>query len=276
MGSGPTNAANKVKISWYSASKISDVNITDNSYVSISGGKVIFPQLLANITAPPIVEVQLVQTGQNFTLSQFDEVGPNQTNRGTLYFVPTANSSTARKGNNGDNYIGIWNGSMNVVSSGDVVKTNNHSIMNKVFSTYCNKVPSTEFYCNVEIELPGVIGGGARSNNTFMISVALPYQRPNTDFSIELCDAGGCNSPVPLNDLQNTTTNDSGVKKISNVQIAIDSTGRANDLYRRVEARVETADTTFGTGYPYYALEILGDDGINKTIKSNYEYPFYF
>lgn len=279
MGTGPTNAAKKIKIGWYSVAKFS-TDVTLGNYAVFSGGKVIFPKLNSNITAPPIVEVQITQTAQNFRLEDFDRMENNRTDRATLYLVPTYNVTYSRS--SGDNFIGIYNGSANVISAANVAKTNDHSVMNKAFLPYCNPSDKTrEFYCNVEIELPDVIpdrvnGSVARSNSTFTISVSLPYQRPNTDFSIELCDNSGCNSPVLNNALQNTTSNDSNVKKISNVQIALDSTGRANDLYRRVESRLETADTSFGADYPYYALEVLGDEGIKKTMKVTSEYQFGF
>lgn len=275
MGNGDTNDARYIKISWYSVARF--VDNTLGNYAEIYDNRVIFPKITANITAPPIVEVQIVQTGTSFSLTDFDITGPgNRTNRATLFLTPTNNSGLARSGNEGNNYIGIWDGSTNSVSAEKVVKTNDHSVSNKAFSTYCDPNTDKEFYCNAIIELPDVINGGPRNNNTFMISIALPYQRPNTDFSIELCDNGwNCDSPVQLNE-EKETGSESGQKKISNVQIAIDSTGRANDLYRRVEARVETADTTFGAGYPYYALEVLGDDGITKTMKVPSEYNFAF
>ena len=268
MGNGETNAAKKIKISWYSVARFKDVTL--GNYAEYANNKVIFPKYSSGVTAPPIVEVQIVQTAKEFGLDDFDKVESGKTDRATLFFVPTSTPVYGK----GDNYIGL--GNKNVVSANDVVKTNDRTVMNKAFSTYCPNDPQREFYCNVEIELPGVIRGGDRSNHTFTISISLPYQRPSTDFSIELCDESGCNSPVENNQLIDTNTDDSNVKKISNVQIAIDSTGRANDLYRRVEARVETADTTFGAGYPLYALEVLGQDGISKDMKVAAEQQFYF
>ena len=286
MGNGATNSADKIKISWYSVAKVKDdTTINTDTYVDFSGSRVIFPEGDGIITTPPIVELQIVQTGATFSLTDFDiaDSSHGRTNRATLFLVPS--KSKTKSSDTGDNYIGIWNGEdapkeeereKNIVRKDDVVKTNDHSISNKAFLTYCKyNNPSTEFYCNVEIELPGVIGGGGRNNDTFMISISLPYQRPNTDFSIELCSGSTCNSPVRLNDVEDTGDG-SGKKKISNAQIAIDSTGRANDLYRRVESRVETADTTFASEFPYYALEILGNNGIKKTIEVSSEYNFDF
>lgn len=269
VGMTATNDVKKIKLSWYSVRN--DVKIKNYNFTNFNGSRVVFPAFGAStISMPPTVELQIVQTGTSFTLAQFDQTGPGQTNRGTLYLVPTSNGNAAR--NTTENYIGVYNGSTNLVSSDKVVKTNNHWAMNYPFLVYCNPNSTAEFYCSVEVEMPAPIGGGPRNNDTFMISVSLPYQQPDTDFSIELiCTSGTCG----------TTANASGgasdaTAKITNSQISIDSTGRANDLYRRVETRLETADTTFGAGYPYYALEILGPGPTEKLLKPTSEYNFYF
>lgn len=267
VGTGATNNVKKIKLSWYSVRN--DVSLKFTNY---NGGMVSFPAFgSSTISVPPTVELQVAQTGVNFTLAQFDQTAPGQTNRGTMYLVPTDNSNAA-KGSE-ENYIGIYNGSSNIISPDQVVKTNNRWVMNRSFLTYCdNKTTATgEFYCTVEVEMPDPVGGGPRSNDTFMISISLPYQQPDTDFSIELYCADG--------DLCGRTTGstDSGTPgMITNTQISIDSTGRANDLYRRVETRLETADTTFGAGYPYYALEILGPGPTKKIMTVKEESPFYF
>lgn len=268
VGMGATNDVKKIKLSWYSVRN--DVSLKFTNY---NGSKVWFPAFGASsISVPPTVELQIVQTGTSFTLAQFDQTAAGQTNRATMYLVPTNNSYKAK--NTEENYIGIWNGSSNIIPADKVVKTNDRWVMNKAFLTYCeNETTATgEFYCTAEIEVPAPIGGGPRSNDTFMISVSLPYQQPDTDFSVELiCASGTCGTAAAAGG------GGESVAKITNSQISIDSTGRANDLYRRVETRLETADTTFGAGYPYYALEIL-KSGITteKVMKVTAEHNFYF
>lgn len=269
VGMTATNDVKKIKLSWYSVRN--DVKIKDYNFTNFNGSRVVFPAFGAStISMPPTVELQIVQTGTSFTLAQFDQTGPGQTNRGTLYLVPTSNGNAAR--NTTENYIGVYNGSTNLVSPDKVVKTNNHWAMNYPFLVYCNPNSTAEFYCSVEVEMPNPIGGGPRNNDTFMISVSLPYQQPDTDFSIELiCTSGTCGTTADASGGASDAT-----AKITNSQISIDSTGRANDLYRRVETRLETADTTFGAGYPYYALEILGPGPTEKLLKPTSEYNFYF
>ena len=44
----------------------------------------------------------------------------------------------------------------------------------------------------------------------------------------------------------------------SGVQVAIDSTGRANDMYSRVEARIEFTDINFP--FPQYAIQATSSE----------------
>jgi len=266
-GTGLTNDVSRVRISWYSVR--SDI---PTKYSNFSYNKVVFPELAANtIAIPPTIEVKILQTAVNWRMSDFDIVENGNTDRATLYFVPTSSSSSATT-TKPENYIGIYNGSINLVSSSQVAKTNDHFVRNVPFLTYCDPRTTNEFYCTAEIELPGVIGG-QRSNETFMMSVTLPYQQPNTDFSVELiCDSGSsCGSVYPAGDGRSDS-----VARITNSQISIDSTGRANDLYRRVEVRMETGDMNYGAPYPHYALQILGNEGTEKDMKVSSEHNFYF
>lgn len=266
VGGGATNDVQKIRLSWYSVRN--DVTL---KYANFANDKVIFPRFGAStIAVPPTVELQIVQTAPSFTLAQFDDAvlsgSSSRTNRATLYFVPT----NAKKTGDATTYIGAYNSSLgtNLVTPEQVAKTNNRTVSNKPFAVYCDNNTSEEFYCSVEVELPGVIGGGARNNNTFMLSVALPYQQPDTDFSIEMICADGSTC---ADDRMPGVTGGGKIAQIRNTQISIDSTGRANDLYRRVETRLETSDTEFGFGVPYYALQILGDGTTTKNLKVTHE-----
>lgn len=275
VGDAPTNDVKKIKLEWYSVRP--DVTLVGTNFDSTSG--VVFPRTASNsIAVPPTVELQIVQTAASFHLSDFDEVGANRTDRATLYLVPAIPEKGKPSFGEQDTYIGVLNGqNENVISADQVVKTNDRSVKNKPFAVYCNE--TGDFYCSVDIELPDPIGGGNRNNHTFIISLSLPYQQPDTDFSIALyCSDGGNCGNIVKDEEGNDLKDESGNRliKISNTQVSIDSTGRANDLYRRVETRLETADTTFGAGYPYYALEILGPDGISKIMSVKKEDPFYF
>lgn len=93
-----------------------------------------------------------------------------------------------------------------------------------------------EFYCSIKIT--GV------SNIKYLV-LSAPYDE-NIKFMVE-------------------ATNSSNDKQKFNTQVSVDSTGRANDIFRRVETRVN-----IGGEYPYtpYGLDLDsgngGDDGIKK------------
>lgn len=277
VGNGATNNVNKIKISWYSVR--SDVSLATKNFNS---GKVTFKELgSGNISVPPTLEVQIVQTHTNFKMTDFDVTKNGKTDRATLYLVPTTNDlNSAKSANNADskNYYGTYSGTnknngINTISANQVAKTNDHMAANKPFLVYCNPDTSNDFYCSAEINLPGVINGSGttRNNKTFMISLSLPYHTPDTDFAIELyCSDSKCGGTEEIG------VGSDGQVALKNTQIAIDSTGRANDLYRRVEVRLEASDTTFASGFPNYALEILGDSGLTKKMKVTFENAFSF
>ena len=273
---GGKNTVSKIRISWYSVRADNRKFLQYNNF-SEKTEQVTFGALgdSTTISIPPTIEVQIVQTGTSFELSYFDitkadSTGDPRTNRATLYLVPYIEKIKTNK----NNFIAAWNSSLkkNFITKEQVAKTNDHTVLNKPFVVYCNPETSDEFYCSAEIELPGVRGGGKRANDTFMIGVALPYQKPDTDFSIELI----CDGDDTCGGTQGGKIGDDTIVRIKNTQISIDSTGRANDLYRRVETRLETSDTAFGFGSPYYALQILGSGTTTKDLTVTSEYNFYF
>lgn len=241
----------KVKISWYSNREGSVYNFTN---VLPTTNRVAFQSTNATKAAtPPTLAVSLIQTANAFTLDQLN--GKNsgvKTDRATMYFVPT-NNMTMAKNSLKDNYAGLYDGSINKITSTQIASTNDH-MKDLPFVVFCNPNSSEEFLCSVTMTLPEPIGGD-RSDETFMFTVALPYGGPDTDFALEfICKNGNACSTITNPD-GSTTASD--VAKVDGVQVVIDSTGRANDLYRRVEMRLETEDATFT--YPQYAIQVLGE-----------------
>lgn len=242
-----------VELSWYLIDETSKFN-----YKNIVSNEVIFPTN-AEVTTPPVVALQLIQTANSYNLQQLTgKKDGEKTDRGAAYFVPTNSKSIA--GGNGDSYYGLYGnktiftgagqrtGNMNLLSAAQLASTNDHS-KDLPYTTYCST--DGEYGCSVMIKLPEAVGGGEgnRNDSTFSLVVSLPYGQPETEFSLLFYDKFG-------NSL-----------KLDKTQIMIDSTGRANDLYRRVEVRMEPADSSLE--YPFYALQ-LGDGGgeaLSKTLK---------
>lgn len=89
------------------------------------------------------------------------------------------------------------------------------------------------YACSVQITLPVPVNGGSR---TAFLRLGALFN--NTSFRVVL--------------LNNATT-----VEFNAVQPEVDSTGRTNDLFRRVLARVELTDTNFP--YPEAAVDITGN-----------------
>ena len=139
-------------------------------------------------------------------------------------------------------------------------KTNDRTVKNLPYVVYCNN--ESDFLCSVTMELPEPIGG-TRNDETFMFMLSIPYGQPDTDFSLEFYCADGtvCGTAAAV-----AETGSSSQARVKGIQINIDSTGRANDLFRRVETRMDTSDIYFP--YPIYAVELLGDDSDSLLKKS--------
>ena len=241
-----------IRFSWYS-------NRPDVSthYTNIYNGRVVFRSPLeVTYATPPVMELQIVQTANTFNISDFDKTIGSNTDRATVFLVPSNDANTAATSN--DYQVGAWNYSKNTISADSVAKTNDHTTTNKPFAVYCNSSGTGDFACSTEINLPSPIGG-TRNNDTFMILVALPYGQPDTDFAVEFICNNASVCPATTHSDASTTAGEAG---ITGSQISIDSTGRANDLYRRVETRLETNETSIA--FPYYAVQALGGGSGNN------------
>lgn len=250
----PEDAKNisSVTISWYSTNRGNVYNFSNEDG---------FPPLSEKIATPPTLSVQLIQTADNFSMDDFTYVVENGTNRGTVYLVPTEGKNTSDP---------------TKINADKIVKSNNQSSKNEPIKVACNIDSTSEYACSAKLELPSPVKDNAiaeRSSETFMFVVSIPYGQPDTDISLEFhCGNNKCatnNTEISGGD------NDAPVT-LSGVQVLIDSTGRANDIYRRVETRLETTDTGFP--YPFYAIQILRQDekeaGLNKTLTPTSEYNF--
>ena len=101
----------------------------------------------------------------------------------------------------------------------------------------CQTSLLSELYsCSVTIQVPAPIAGSAGSRSNAYLRIVPRYNA--THFRV-------------------TMLNGSNPVQFDGVQPAVDSTGRANDLFRRVSARIEAgADTT---AYPDAAVDVRGN-----------------
>ena len=219
---------------------------------------------------PPVLQVSLIQTANTFTMDQFyasERIANNsnsKTNRGTLMLRPTTSNDTyfrAQRRLNSTNHS-------NVLPQNSLAYSANKSF-NTPLDVVCDPGNSAwgSYACAADFYLPSPIGDGSRNMSTSFMVVNLPYGGPQTDISAKMYS---CQNPtLPINQVI-STTNEVNCKIVyfANVQPMVDSTGRANDLFRRVESRIELADTNFPIAN--YALAMTDPTNENGIVKDFY------
>jgi len=178
---------------------------------------------------PPVV-VDIYQTDETFTLGELSVSSNVGTDHVSLFLQPTKDGSTIID-------------KSSVLELADKSATSEHGEI----ATKCSNTNDSKYSCTMEIELPATFEGGSRAEDTFIARVETPY---GIDTDVTLVMKGS-----------------NGTIAFSGVQAVVDSTGRANDLYRRVEARIDLSDTTYP--YPEFALQ-LNDDSNSTTSKNFY------
>lgn len=264
------NKVSKLQIDWYSARN--SQNGREVNYGNfIPTGKVLFGGLgtLTGIPKPPTISVAILQTGLSFNLADFDATVGKTTNKGMVYLVPMQEKND--KSVEG-NHKTAWNGKENYIDENGFLDSNNQLATNVPYTVYCND--GGEYLCSVTIDLPRPVEGENRNPNTFKVIVALPYGAPEFDYRVTFkCNDGTCGNPVESEGEESS----GDVAYLDGVQIEVDSTGRANDLYRRIITRLENGSSSnLSIMGP---LELLGDEsGSNYLLEKNYsvtsEYNF--
>lgn len=235
----------RVRVSWYRSTD-REFNYGNFNNDGTDAG-VIFPSMnmTAVLATPPTISVTGLQTASEFALSDFDITHGNETDKWMTYLVPIGDqtkASTSKPGNyNGTTYS---NG-VNLIDKNALLKSNDKTKENLPYGVFCDRNAGSDFACSAEFELPDAYGG-ARSDDTFIFVVGLPYGGPPTDFNIEFFCGNGesCGS-----DSEKASDGGSRVA-LKGVQLQVDSTGRANDLFRRVETRLEDSND--------FALSLMG------------------
>lgn len=98
--------------------------------------------------------------------------------------------------------------------------------------------------------------------------------QPESEFVLQFyCGGGACGNPFQSEDNEGGEVS---VATLKGVQIAVDSTGRANDLYRRVVTRLKNKnDLALTVMGPLELLDSGNDDaGMKKTWPVTSEYNF--
>ena len=254
------DAVDKMRVSWGSDMNGNDMILSNYDTPS---GSVTYPKITGSTRAanPPTIGVALVQANGDFRLTDFDLAKNGQTNRGHIYLTPVGTDQDKTVGKEKNYYGTDFSNGVSVIGAGAFVSSNDASTDNLPYGVNCPNAGMGEFACAVDIALPKPIGG-TRSDDNFMIALTLPYGGVSTDIMLEFfCKDGSvcgtekvtCDEGDP--DCEGTkSTNQVNLK---GVQIGIDSTGRANDLFRRVDTRLEgSGDFSISVMGP---LELFGE-----------------
>ena len=231
------NPTRVVKVKLADGKQASDVKAVKMSW-GVEG------ETVGNVEDLPTLEVGLLQTGgYTFTMDSFDMTKGETTNRGTVFLEPTS-------GESGD-----------IINKDAFLKSNDKTVQNAPIKVKCDG--GSEPQCSAVIVLPDPVDG-ARNDDTFMlmwskIGGADSYR--NIDVKMELCDVDSCTV-----ESEESGGEDSRVRL--DMQVVIDSTGRANDLYRRVEVRLEKEDTGSQRIYALMARDIMKEIA---TCEENFE-----
>lgn len=175
---------------------------------------------------PPVLRTQLMQFGSSFRLSDFDAMSGSESNTNSIFLYPTSNgtqtvqSFTARDVRSG--------------SAGDEAPAD--AAIDTPLGVRCETSLSSGGYsCSTTLVLPTPIGGGDR---TAFLRL-LPYYNA-THYRVTL-SSGASAAPV----------------QFKAVQPEIDSTGRANNVFKRVASRVDLYN--IGSVFPNAAVDISGN-----------------
>ena len=239
-----------VQIEWFSSDDISSSN---NFNISLQGvGST--PLLAKNTWAvggnrPPIMRTQLMQFGSSFNLDNFDDINSaDGSDANTVFLYPSgstgiANQSVTAIGSPGPDTRAFINRDIRQAASGTPLPIK------------CSgNLGGGGFACTAKLQLPTPIGGGDR---TAFLRLSAIYNK--TNYQVTLLDS--------TKSCDQATGTGLGCVKFSAVQPEIDSTGRTNDLFRRVSTRVELTDINFP--YPEAEVDVSGSFCKNFMVTNN-------
>ena len=236
----PGESFSKVRVEWFSKEDVS--NDAGNVTVESIGVTKPLPQLTSTTVGwdtdtPPILRTQFMQTpAGDITLSDFDVAESGTSNTNTLFFYPSSTGSNSVVMATRDTRQ----------AKGSATPQPADGASDTPYLVRCsNSVNSGGYACRMDITVPDPIGGGDRG--VAFLRLTSFYNQANV--RVTMLDAS--NSIVQFHE----------------VQPIVDSTGRANTIFRRVSARVNLYDTSFP--YPEAAVDVTSsfckDFGVTDT-----------
>ncbi len=238
------SAVDSIVLEWYSKVNISNTNLNvtllPNGSIPLGGlpTPTQYPPLYDQTAngwgpdRPSLMRTQLMQFGSNFKLVDFDDTNAaGESNANTLFLYPTGTTGSTNA---------VTNDTFSLSAKDDRLTG-----VGAPLPVACRGSIGTGGYaCTVTLTLPTPIGGVGANGRTAYLRLSALYNA--SAFRVTMKTASGAEA------------------KFNAVQPEIDSTGRANDLFRRVRTRVELIDTNFA--YPEAAVDITGSLCKNFTV----------
>lgn len=224
----------------------SSQNLTNPSMSNIG-------RMFNNVTLPPTVIAEVFQTAPTYNRQSFYSSTSEGTNRATITLVPSTGSTTPSQSLRLETGLGS---DAQVVTKEALIASASKS-PNYPVTIHCQSVSpsfSTNYACTAYLEVPNALdnnraASSAKGADTMFLRFSYPLSSPDqVSYHVSLFDEA-------FNEV-----------KFSGVQPIVDSTGRANDLFRRVEARLKVGITP--SIDPPAELTITGSasgNGIDKT-----------
>ncbi len=213
-----------VVLSWFSSD---DLSSGSSNVSTAKTGAVTLPPVGSawDASVPALMRTQLIQTGTNFKLSDFDGGG----NASTLFLYPLAVMTPIQP---------------TVPFALDTRQASGATMAPQTVACAKTVNASVGYACSVKLTLPAPADGNTTDRGAYLRLSAL-YN--NAHFSLSLFNGA---APVLFR----------------GVQPQVDSTGRANNLFRRVQSSVELSGMM---AYPEAAVDIAGGLCKNFIVTNN-------
>ncbi|MDR1032727.1 MAG: hypothetical protein LBL84_01800 [Candidatus Nomurabacteria bacterium] len=180
--------------------------------------------------APSLMRVQLIQTDPTFTLQQLDAQGSGTaSDRGTIFLYPKPTYTASQNASS----------SFGITPAYALGSSSAYNSVERPIEANCYKnfKVADGYACKAKISLPRTISNSMNRKNTFIKLTG--YYHDQTSYKMVMMSGDS-------------------VVKFDGVQPAVDATGRASDLYRRVESRIQL----FGDAiFPEFAVDMNKDSG---------------
>lgn len=212
---------NAVEVHWFSREDVTSSTVNVPSGASQGDLSAQWPQ-----NRPSVLRTQLIQYGNNFKLDDFDATAGGRSNTNAVFLYPSRVGLSS---------FTLADRDVRAGSPGAEAPKDDPGSSPLGITCRTSVASSSDYACVARFAIPDPYNGSA-SDRTAYLRLSAFYNA--THFKVVLYNGG---TVVPFNE----------------VQAMVDSTGRANDLFRRIQSRVDLEDTSLP--YPQAAVDLTGN-----------------